>query len=148
VLVDLKLIVALRLNSNLLLKTVVCLHQLLDLRLKLLLLVLEPILYLLDILGVQGVELVFLFQNFAEILLKAFSGFLEALSLGQEGVVLLDKLPILQLNLIDFLLINLLHLFVLFLLDPLLLLQKYDLILILSLLQLEPQLDNLLLFDL
>jgi len=148
VLVDLKLIVALRLNSNLLLKTVVCLHQLLDLRLKLLLLVLEPILYLLDILGVQGVELVFLFQNFAEILLKAFSGFLEALSLGQEGVVLLDKLPILQLNLIDFLLINLLHLFVLFLLDPLLLLLKYDLILVLSLLQLEPQLDNLLLFDL
>jgi hypothetical protein len=148
VLVDLKLIVALRLNSNLLLKTVVCLHQLLDLRLKLLLLVLEPILYLLDIVGVQGVELVFLFQNFAEILLKAFSGFLEALSLGQEGVVLLDKLPILQLNLIDFLLINLLHLFVLFLLDPLLLLLKYDLILVLSLLQLESQLDNLLLFDL
>jgi hypothetical protein len=148
VLVDLKLIVALRLNTNLLLKTVVCLHQLLDLRLKLLLLVLEPILYLLDIVGVQGVELVFLFQNFAEILLKAFSGFLEALSLGQEGVVLLDKLPILQLNLIDFLLINLLHLFVLFLLDPLLLLLKYDLILVLSLLQLESQLDNLLLFDL
>ena len=147
-LVDLKLIVALRLNSNLLLKTVVCLHQLLDLRLKLLLLVLEPILYLLDIVGVQGVELVFLFQNFAEILLKAFSRFLEALSLGQEGVVLLDKLPILQLNLIDFLLINLLHLFVLFLLDPLLLLLKYDLILVLSLLQLESQLDNLLLFDL
>ena len=147
-LVDLKLIVALRLNSNLLLKTVVCLHQLLDLRLKLLLLVLEPILYLLDIVGVQGVELVFLFQNFAEILLKAFSRFLEALSLGQEGIVLLDKLPILQLNLIDFLLINLLHLFVLFLLDPLLLLLKYDLILVLSLLQLESQLDNLLLFDL
>ena len=147
-LVDLKLIVALRLNTNLLLKTVVCLHQLLDLSLKLLLLVLEPILYLLDILGVQGVELVFLFQNFAEILLKAFSGFLKALSLGQEGIVLLDKLPILQLNLIDFLLINLLHLFVLFLLDPLLLLLKYDLILVLSLLQLEPQLDNLLLFDL
>jgi len=147
VLVDLKLIVALRLNTDLLLETVVCLHQLLDLRLKLLLLVLEPILYLLDILGVQGVELVFLFQNFAEILLKAFSGFLKALSLGQESVVLLDKLPILQLNLIDFLLINLLHLFVLFLLDPLLLLLKY-LILVLSLLQLEPQLDNLLLFDL